>query len=83
MAIHPTRSRMIVHQEQPLNAEPTCDLLRQSFLTPQNHFFVRTHGSIPSVDPTSYRLLITGMVRQKRAISLDELCSMFSTHTVI
>lgn len=74
---------MIVHQEQPFNAEPSGDLLRQSFLTPQEHFFVRTHGAIPAVDLTSYRLLINGMVQRKRELSFDELRSMFPAHTVM
>jgi sulfite oxidase len=82
MTIRPVRSQLIVHQEQPLNAEPPGDLLRQSFLTPQQHFYIRTHGSIPAVDPTSYRLLITGMVQRKRELSLDELRSMSPAHTV-
>src|SRR5438270_11372757 len=82
MTIHPIKSQLIVHQEQPLNAEPPGDLLRQSFLTPQQHFFVRTHGSIPAVDPTSYRLLITGLVQRKRELSLDELRSLSHAHTV-
>ena len=82
MTIRPIQSRLIVHQEQPLNAEPPEDLLRQSFLTPQQHFFIRTHGSIPAVDPASYRLLITGLVQRKRELSLDELRSMSSARTV-
>src|SRR5712692_2362917 len=82
MTIHPIQSQLIVHQEQPFNAEPPGDLLRQSFLTPQQHFFVRTHGSIPAVDPTSYHLLITGMVQRRRELSLDELRSMSPVHTV-
>src|SRR5258708_13746127 len=82
MPIRPVQSRLIVHQEQPLNAEPPGDLLRQSFLTPQQHFYIRTHGSIPTVDPTSYRLLITGLVQRKRELSLDELRSMSPVNTV-
>src|SRR5260221_1465464 len=82
MTIRPIQSRLIVHQEQPLNAEPPGDLLRQSFLTPQQHFYIRTHGSIPAVDPTSYRLLITGLIQRKRELSLDELRSMSPVHTV-
>src|SRR5947209_6036537 len=82
MTIHLRKSPLIVHQEHPFNAEPPGDLLRQSFLTPQEHFFVRTHGSIPAVDPASYRLLITGLVQRKLAISLDELRSMAPAHTV-
>ncbi len=81
MTIRPIKSQLIVHQEQPLNAEPPGDLLRQSFLTPEQHFYVRTHGSIPAVDPTSYRLLITGLVQRKRELSLDELRSMSPVHT--
>src|SRR5258708_18408969 len=82
MTMHPITSQLIVHQEQPLNAEPPGDLLRQAFLTPQEHFYIRTHGSIPAVDPTSYRLLLTGMVQRKRELSLDELRSLFAVHTV-
>ncbi len=80
--MHPRKSPLIVHQEHPFNAEPPGDLLHQSFLTPQEHFFIRTHGSIPAVDPTSYRLLLTGLVRRKRELSLDELRSMSAGHTV-
>src|SRR6266699_5981739 len=82
MTMHPRKSPLIVHQEHPFNAEPPGGLLRQSFLTPQEHFYVRTHCSIPAVDPTSYRLLLTGMVQRKRELSLDELRSMSPVHTV-
>jgi len=82
MTIRPIKSQLIILQEQPLNAEPPGDLLRQSFLTPQERFYVRTHGSIPAVDLASYRLLITGMVQRKRELSLDELRSMSPARTV-
>src|SRR5207237_9868363 len=82
MTIQARKSQLIVHQEHPFNAEPPGDLLRQSFLTPQEHFYVRTHGSIPAVDPTSYRLFITGLVQRKRELSLDELRALSAVHTV-
>ncbi|HEY4386931.1 MAG TPA: molybdopterin-dependent oxidoreductase [Ktedonobacteraceae bacterium] len=82
MTIHSRKSQLIVHQEQPFNAKPQSTLLRGSFLTPQEHFFVRTHGSIPTVDPASYRLRITGMVQRDLEISLDELRSLAPAHTV-
>src|SRR5260370_13221477 len=82
MTIRPKISQLIILQEQPLNAEPPGDLLRQSFITPQEHFYIRTHGSIPAVDPASYRLLITGMVQRKRELALDDLRSMSPVHTV-
>jgi len=82
MTVHPVESPSIVHQAQPLNAEPAGDTLRQSFLTPQEHFFVRTHGSIPKVDPANYRLRVTGMVQQSREFSLDELLVMAPPQSV-
>lgn len=80
--LHPISSQLIIHQKQPLNAEPPGDLLRRSFLTPQENFFIRTHGSIPGVDPVSYRLRVTGMVQRERELSLGELRSMFPERTV-
>src|SRR6266699_2145671 len=82
MTIRPIQSQLIVHQEQPFNAEPPGDLLRQSFLTPQQHFFIRTPGSILAMDPASYRLRITGMGQRKPELSWDELRSMSPVHTV-
>ena len=82
MAVRPGKSQLIVHQEHPLNAEPPGDLLHQSFLTPRQHFFIRTHGSIPAVDPASYRLLLNGLVQRTRSLSLDELRSMAPARTV-
>jgi sulfite oxidase len=82
MTVLSRKSQLIVHQEQPFNAEPPGNLLRQSFLTPQQLFYVRSHGPIPAVDPTSYRLRITGLVQQKRELSLDELRSLAPAHTV-
>src|SRR5207237_8922964 len=73
MTIHARKSQLLVHQEHSFNAEPPGDLLRQSFLTPREHFYVRTHGSIPAVATTSYRLFITGLVQRKRELSLTEL----------
>jgi sulfite oxidase len=80
--IHPSDSPLIVLSEDPLNAEPPGDLLRQSFLTPQPLFYVRTHGSIPAVDPTSYRLRFTGLVERPRELSLDELRAMAPARAV-
>src|SRR5437868_6435569 len=74
---------MIVHQKYPLNVGPPPELLRENFLTPQQHFFVRTHGTIPEVDSIQYRLTINGMVEQPLAISLEDLRREFPVTTVI
>jgi sulfite oxidase len=82
MTVHPSGSKLIVLSADPLNAEPPGDLLRQSFLTPQQLFYVRTHGSVPAVDPTSYRLRLTGLVERPRELSLAELRAMAPARTV-
>src|SRR5690242_10830670 len=69
--------KMIVHQKYPLNAGPSLDLLRAEYITPQEHFFVRTHGTIPEVDSMSYRLVISGKVQHQLELSLDELRNDF------
>jgi sulfite oxidase len=80
--IHPSDSHLLVLSTDPLNAETPGNLLRQSFLTPRQLFYVRTHGSIPAVDPTSYRLRLTGLVERPRELSLDELRAMAPARTV-
>ena len=82
MTIHPSDSQLTVLSEDPLNAEPPGNLLRQSFLTPRRLFYVRTHGSIPVVDPASYRLRLTGLVERPRDLTLDELRAMAPARTV-
>ena len=43
-------AKLIVHGRDPLNAEPPLDLLRRSFLTPNDLFVVRNPAPIPEVD---------------------------------
>jgi sulfite oxidase len=42
-------------------------------VTPTELFFVRTHGAVPEIDPSSYRLTIGGLVREPVALSLTDL----------
>jgi len=70
---HPT---MVIHQEEPLNAGPPLHALRQTYVTPQEYFFVRNHGNIPVVNPAIYCLSVTGMVERSLDLSLEELKAM-------
>lgn len=63
----------VVRQERPLNAGPSPEHLLRSFLTANEHFFVRNHGDVPQVDRESFRLQINGLARKPMKISLDEL----------
>ena len=81
---HPEKHPVIItRSEQPLNAEPPMELLRQSFTTPTELFFVRNHGSIPEIEPDQYRLSVAGMVQRKLRLSLQEIRENFSKSIVM
>ncbi len=69
-AKHPA---LVVRAESPFNAGPPLKLLHHTFVTPEELFFVRNHGTVPDVDPGRYRLNVTGMVKRSLSLSLDEL----------
>ena len=50
MGRHGTRADMIVHEEQPFNAERGLAALAEP-LTATNAFYVRGHGDVPGIDP--------------------------------
>ncbi|GIX04681.1 MAG: sulfite oxidase [Planctomycetaceae bacterium] len=47
-----------------------------SWLTPQDQVFEVSHYGVPRLDPTAYRLEITGLVRTERHLTLEELQSL-------
>jgi sulfite oxidase len=67
----------VIWTEEPLNAETPLGLLCRSEVTPTDLFFVRNHGSVPTVDPNSYRLALAGAVREQLLLSLRELGERF------
>ncbi|RLN32436.1 hypothetical protein BBJ28_00002273 [Nothophytophthora sp. Chile5] len=82
----PTRHPALkVNSSMPFNAEPPAELLMQSFITPNDLFFVRNHLPVPNVDIENYRLKISGLGIGKGkeiALTLDDLKSKFTHHTV-
>ena len=64
---------MVLHEEEPLNAEPPLGLLRSSFLTSEDLFYARNHAPVPEVDAGRYRLVVSGMVDESLELSLDEV----------
>uniref|UniRef100_A0AAV1UMI1 Sulfite oxidase n=1 Tax=Peronospora matthiolae TaxID=2874970 RepID=A0AAV1UMI1_9STRA len=75
-----------VNSSMPFNAEPPPELLMESFLTPNDLFFVRNHLPVPEVDTDTFTLKIAGVgVSDKTStveFTLDELKSRFKHHTV-
>lgn len=63
---------MITRQRMPDNLEfPFASL--DSFLTPNERFYVRTHFEEPEIDADEWRLSVEGKVRKRLTISYDEL----------
>ncbi|WP_053058134.1 molybdopterin-dependent oxidoreductase [Rubrobacter aplysinae] len=65
------------HGEDPLNLETPPHSLRESFITPVERFFVRSHGTMPKVDPGGYTLTISGLVESSLDLTLKELKKRF------
>lgn len=74
--------QLVVWTEEPRNAETPLRLLCRSDVTPNELFFVRSHGSIPIVEPDAYRLTLGGAVREALLLSLHELRERFPRVTV-
>ena len=73
---------MVVHEDEPYNAEPTPAALAASFVTPVGTFYSRNHGPIPDLDPTTWRLRVDGMIAQPLELDLHQLRSRFDAVTI-
>uniref|UniRef100_K3XA62 sulfite oxidase n=1 Tax=Globisporangium ultimum (strain ATCC 200006 / CBS 805.95 / DAOM BR144) TaxID=431595 RepID=K3XA62_GLOUD len=82
----PTRHPALkVNSSMPFNAEPPPELLMQSFITPNDLFFVRNHLPVPDVNINDYTLKVTGIgigKGKEAEFTLDELKVKFKHHTV-
>jgi sulfite oxidase len=78
VAISGKHPALVVRQTSPFNGGPPPELLGRSVVTPAELFFVRNHGSVPDVDPMSYRLSVDGLVHKPLRLSADELRAQFS-----
>ena len=66
------RPDLIVHEQEPFNAETGLAALA-SPLTPTNAFYVRGHGPVPEIDAASWRLHVHGLVERELDLSLATL----------
>ena len=77
-----SNERLIVHSEEPYNAEPRLETLRRSHDTDQKDFYVRSHGDVPEVDAKRFTLEVGGLVATPLELSLDDLRACFPERTV-
>ncbi len=66
---------MIVRQKNPDNIEFPFSAL-DGFITPNEHFYVRTHFEVPKIEAKGWRLKIEGAVGKPFEIDYDELRKM-------
>ena len=72
---HRKSAEMIVRQAEPLNLETPLDQA-DTFITPTELFYVRSHFDTPRIDPASYRLVIDGAVARPVSFSYQQLKEM-------
>src|SRR5260370_29412433 len=66
---------LIIRQKEPKNLEAPFDRI-DSYLTPTELFYIRSHFPTPDLDRAAYRLRIDGAVRHPFTLSYEELRSM-------
>ena len=66
---------LIIRQKEPTNLETPFDQV-DSFLTPMELFYIRSHFPTPKLELASYQLRIDGAVRKPFCLSYKELRDM-------
>src|SRR5438477_10643392 len=68
---------LTIRQKEPKNLEAPFDRI-DSYLTPTELFYIRSHFPTPKLDRASYQLRIDGAVRHPFTLSYEELRNMRS-----
>jgi sulfite oxidase len=76
------RPDLIVHEEEPFNAETGRAALAEGPLTATDAFYVRGHGAVPEIEPTAWRLRVDGLVERALDLSLATLREAFTEREV-
>src|SRR6266567_6343594 len=66
---------LIIRQKEPNNLETPFDQV-DSFLTPMELFYIRSHFPTPKLELASYQLHVDGAVRNPFSLSYNELRDM-------
>jgi DMSO/TMAO reductase YedYZ molybdopterin-dependent catalytic subunit len=65
---------MIVRMEQPRNLETPASALNETLST--EHFFIRSHFAVPTVEVSTFKLVVEGHVANRLELTLDDLKKM-------
>jgi sulfite oxidase len=75
------RDDLVVHTEEPFNAETSLGSLTDP-VTDTAAFYVRGHGAVPEIDADAWRLRVEGLVERELSLSLETLREAFRERTV-
>jgi sulfite oxidase len=76
------RDDLIVHEQEPFNAETSAAALAEGPVTATDAFYVRGHGPVPQIEPTSWHLRVHGLVQRELELSLSTLREAFREREV-
>ena len=82
MSRYGKRAALIVHEQEPFNAETGLAALAEGPLTATDAFYVRGHGEVPEIDPEAWRLRVLGVVERELCLSLTTLREAFREREV-
>jgi sulfite oxidase len=74
------RADLIVHENEPFNAETGLVALAKSPLTANDAFYVRGHAAVPEIEADAWRLCVDGAVERELSLSLTTLREAFREH---
>src|SRR5438445_3570252 len=80
-ALRSSSARLIIRQKEPTNLETPLDQV-DSYLTPTELFYIRSHFPTPKLELASYQLRIDGAVRNPLSLSYQQLRDMPSERRV-
>jgi len=76
------RADMLVHEQDPFNAEPPRAALAAAMITSLDAFYVRNHGPVAEISPSGWRLEVSGLVHRELSLSLAQLRENFDEHEI-
>ncbi len=81
--VRPTNDKdLLFRTTEPRNGEPELAKLVNSWITPTELFYVRSHAPNPVIDPNQFKLKVEGLVRQSTTFSLAELRQLPTKSTI-
>ena len=71
----------LIHDTDGLNTA-VWPIALEHFITPVDRFFTRSHGTLPAIDPATWRLEVGGLAGRPASFSLVELLRVFPRREV-